>query len=179
MNLTFQYYTSYPYPEGGEREFTNYMTLLVLGAILLPLWVIQIVHEIKEISAGDDLEIMEHFTNWANQLDLVHLVMTPVMLINSCTITPLFFEQVTSNQLAAFVCFSVVAKSFDWLKLFDNTAFYILLIEKTLSGITYFLTPFWIACLMFAMPMVIMKSKCSWHRGGGLTSNARQGGSVR
>ena len=59
--------------------------------------------------------------------------------------------------MAALASFCCIAKCFDWLKLFDETAFYILLIEKTIVGIVDFMTPFWIACIMFGMPTVILK----------------------
>ena len=72
---------------------------------------------------------MLHFREWQNMLDSLHLVLTPITIVNSLTQTPMIFEQETSNYFAALVSFSVIAKSFDWLKLFDCTAFYMLLIE--------------------------------------------------
>ena len=157
MNLIFCYYTSLAYPMPGEqREMTSYMTCLILGVIDIPFWFWQFKQEFAELASSGAMEIVRHFRDWANWLDAIHLLITPLLIVNNSLRSP-FIKSETNDQLAALISFCVIAKTYDWLKLFEGTAFYILLIERTVYSIKDFLTPFWIALVMFGMPMVILK----------------------
>ena len=155
INLTFLYYSSISYPQDGNRGQTNYVTVLTFALATLPFWAWQFKQEYRELY-GAGLNFLNHFKDWANWLDTVHLFLTPVLIFSNLWKAPMLQSE-TNDQIAALVAFSVIAKVYDWLKLFDGTAFYILLIEMTLYKIIDFLTPFWIALVMFGMPMVILK----------------------
>ena len=53
--------------------------------------------------------------------------------------------------------FFLVVKIFDWLRLFDKTTFYILLIEETIQDVIPFLTIFTVSLLMSSIPMSIIQ----------------------
>ena len=50
----------------------------------------------------------------------------------------------------------MVLKVFDWLRLFEPTAFFILLVEQTLKDIRFFIILILLALLMFGFPFVIL-----------------------
>lgn len=49
-----------------------------------------------------------------------------------------------------------MVKLFDWLRLFEDTAFYILLVSETMSDIKAFMILLVIAMLMFGLPMMML-----------------------
>ena len=49
-------------------------------------------------------------------------------------------------------------KVFDWMRLFDQTSFYIQLIQQTAKDIAVFLGLLFISLLMFGIPMVMLNS---------------------
>ena len=60
--------------------------------------------------------------------------------------------------MAAFATFSMFVKVFDWMRLFDQTSFYIQLIQQTAKDIAVFLGLLFISLLMFGIPMVMLNS---------------------
>ena len=52
-------------------------------------------------------------------------------------------------------CF-VILKLFDWLRLFENTAFYVLLLKQTLKDIKIFIVLIFVALATFGIPMIIL-----------------------
>ena len=67
-------------------------------------------------------------------------------------------EITTQAYIGAIDGFVMVAKLFDWLRIFDNTAFYILLIKKTIIGIIPFMILFVVSIGMSALPHRILKA---------------------
>ena len=47
-------------------------------------------------------------------------------------------------------------KGYDWMRLFERTAFYILLIQETIADVAPFLTLLVISLLMFGFPMIML-----------------------
>jgi len=58
--------------------------------------------------------------------------------------------------MAAIASFCMLAKVFDWLRLFEETAFYILLMSETLKDISSFLILLLTALMMFGVPMIML-----------------------
>ena len=58
--------------------------------------------------------------------------------------------------MAAFSSCSLMIKFYDWLRLFESTSFFILLIERTLNDILYFMILFTVAILAFGLPMSML-----------------------
>ena len=60
--------------------------------------------------------------------------------------------------MAAFAIFSMFVKVLDWMRLFDQTSFYILLIKQTIKDIAAFLGLLFISLLMFGIPMIMLNN---------------------
>ena len=60
------------------------------------------------------------------------------------------------RMMASLASCTILLKVFDWLLLFEDTAFYILLLEQTIKGISHFLILLVIALSMFGIPLVIL-----------------------
>ena len=81
-----------------------------------------------------------YFCSFWNIIDVLGLLLVVYVLISTglgLGLTPLSALRV----IAAFgSCFTLI-KLFDWLRLFEDTAFYVLLVAETLKDIRYFLLP--------------------------------------
>ena len=60
------------------------------------------------------------------------------------------------RQIAAITSCLVTFKLFYWLRLFENTAFYILLLKQTLKDIKIFIVLIFVALATFGIPMIIL-----------------------
>ena len=60
--------------------------------------------------------------------------------------------------MAAFATFSMFVKVLDWMRLFDETSFYIHLIKQTGKDIAAFLGLLFISLMMFGVPMIMLNS---------------------
>jgi len=58
--------------------------------------------------------------------------------------------------MAAIASCTLMMKVFDWLRLFEQTAFYILLVEETMRDVSSFLILLTTALMMFGVPMVML-----------------------
>ena len=59
-------------------------------------------------------------------------------------------------MVAAIASLCLIAKTFDWLRLFEGTAFFIRLIEETLYDITFFLLLMILGLLMITIPFLLI-----------------------
>ena len=64
----------------------------------------------------------------------------------------------TQTYMGAIVSFFLISKSFDWLRIFEETSFYIMLILATIWDIRPFMVLFIVALVMFALPLTILNS---------------------
>ena len=58
--------------------------------------------------------------------------------------------------MAALASILIVAKIYDWLRLFEITAFYVQLLEATIKGIGSFMLLFFVALLLFGLPFSML-----------------------
>ena len=100
-------------------------------------------------------EKLEYFTELFNWIDLTGLFLTLIIIL----ITIFELDWVANEKLivlSAIATGFVLIKIFDWLRLFQGTSFYILLIEYTLRDVSQFLIILFLALLTFGMPLHIM-----------------------
>ena len=110
--------------------------------------------EILQYRATGDFK--KHFWNFWNLVDLFALSLTSVLsthwLLN--WIFDITWVDVSDLRLmAAFASFLLIAKIFDWLRLFESTAFYVQLLRATLINISSFMLLFFVAILLFGLPL--------------------------
>ena len=68
-----------------------------------------------------------------------------------------FFKVSWIRAIAAATCLLLILKLFDWCRLFDETAFFITLIIKTLKDIGSFIQLMFLAVFCFGVPLMILQ----------------------
>ena len=98
---------------------------------------------------------MRYFTYIWNQIDCIGLVLVFIILLGSGFKGDLISYE-SLRILAAFGSQLVLIKLFDWLRIFDGTAFYVLLIWETIYDIRYFFLLLLITLSVFGIPLIIL-----------------------
>ena len=86
---------------------------------------------------------------------MVSLSFTLIIVLSSIfghALLPLSFLR----PVASIASMTLMFKVFDWLRLFEKTAFYYLLLEETMHDIDSFLILLMTALMMFGVPMVML-----------------------
>lgn len=125
---------------------------MVLIAILTSLsWLRIVIEEVRQLK--DNLEI--YFTSIWNYFDMVHLTLTMVILsFNSVGSEAIAVED--QRAMAAIIVFFLMLKAYDWFRLFQSTAFYIMLIQETILETGFFIILFMMALVMFGLPTLFL-----------------------
>lgn len=77
-----------------------------------------------------------------------------ILLVTITRMTFVPFEVL--RVMAAFgSCFTLL-KLFDWLRLFEETAFYVLLVQETIKDIKYFILLLITTLMMFGVPLLML-----------------------
>ena len=97
----------------------------------------------------------DYFKNPWNVNDFISLSLTLVIVVLSVQEQAYLSPEIL-RQLAAIASCALLLKVYDWLKLFDRTAFYILLLDETMRDVGSFLILLFTALLMFGMPMIML-----------------------
>lgn len=151
-----------------EREE---LIFIILGSITLVLWANQVKNEIQQFCGSRSA--LTYFTSIWNLFDIFGLAavaviaviqMSSQLSVQQTTYIPGEYLQYTADLIdihtlriiAAVASFCLIAKFFDWLRLFDTTAFYIDLLYETLSGIKAFLILIVTSLMLFGVPMVML-----------------------
>ena len=104
------------------------------------------------MSQEQKLDYFKEFFNW---IDISGMLLTLAILF----LTLLEIEWLSFGSLrlmAALATWSLLIKAYDWMRLFDSTAFFILLIENTLGDIKAFMVLLSIALLTFGLPLSML-----------------------
>ena len=93
--------------------------------------------------------------NFWNLNDLVAFSLTLIIEVHT-TFELTLIEVKTLRVMAAFACFGLLLNVYDWLRLFESTAFFVTLVEKTLKDIKWFMLLFFLALLVFGVPYALI-----------------------
>jgi len=86
---------------------------------------------------------------------MLAITLTLIVVISSVPIDPLIpLERL--RPVASIASCALLLKVFDWLRLFEPTAFYILLMQETIRDIRWFLILILTALATFGVPMIIL-----------------------
>lgn len=96
-----------------------------------------------------------YFKKLWNVTDFTSLSLTMIILVASVPKEALISPEIL-RQFAAFASCTLLIKVYDWLKLFETTAFYILLLDETMRDVSSFLILIFTALMMFGMPMIML-----------------------
>ena len=102
----------------------------------------------------------EHFSSPYNILDILQLSSTLWITIANLPEGGSAIKE-THRVIAAISIFIIWFKLFDWLRLFEETAFYLKLIFKTLSDIGTFIVLFIVGLAMFGSAMFMLQNNDS------------------
>ena len=95
------------------------------------------------------------YKNLWNVVDLVALTLTLVITVHSI-LGRTNIDKYSLSTMAAVASSLIVAKIYDWLRLFEMTAFYVQLLEATIKGIGSFMLLFFVAMLLFGLPFSML-----------------------
>ena len=131
----------------ADRYFHKSMGGLVSLLLLYSVWI-----EVKQLISKKNK--CEYFLDPYNYLDVAGQTLTAFILVVTLSDREqLFFDFAQLRVMASIAVCLLLFKLFDWLRLFDRTAFYILLIENTMLGIRGFMLVFLLALITFGLPM--------------------------
>ena len=90
-----------------------------------------------------------------NWVDMMNLSLTLLVIIAS--FEPFAFLEIeTLRAFASIAGCLLMLKVFDWLRLFEPTAEYVLLIQETIMDTGFFMILIFFALLMFGIPLIIL-----------------------
>ena len=102
-----------------------------------------------------------YFIRWWNWPDLIVLAMTGIASVNQ--LLKFFFmpdrrliDLEVLQVMGAVSSGLLMVQFYNWLRLFDNTAFYVRLITQTIRRIRYFLLLFVVALALFGLPLNLL-----------------------
>ena len=126
------------------KTFGSFSVLLLLDAVRL---------EYKQLMSMESK--LDYFKEIFNLIDITGILLTFTIILST------LFEQAWLDEqnlriMAAFSSCSLMIKFYDWLRLFESTSFFILLIERTLNDILFFMILFTVAILAFGLPMSML-----------------------
>ena len=115
-------------PKEGMEQAKN----VILATLTLIFWSWQLLHEFTQfrIACYSDNSIWDYFGP-QNIGDIICLTLTPVLCLTNYGDVP-SIELETQAYMGAIVAFFLVSKCFDWLRIFEETSFYITLIINTI-----------------------------------------------
>ena len=100
---------------------------------------------------------MNHYRSVWNVNDAIWLTLCPVIVLTSIP-SQTWIDIDSLASMAAFATFSMFVKVLDWMRLFDQTSFYIRLIKKTGKDIAAFLGLLFISLMMFGIPLIMLNN---------------------
>ena len=152
--LTILYFTTMlnDKQESQNEDDDSYLSQKVfLSLLIFPFWLNSTRNEFKQLKA---LRV-DYFKSMWNVVDVANITLTALVIVTS--FKPLaFYSSETNKVIASIASCLLTFKVFDWLRLFENTAFFILLVRQTLIDIGSFLILIIFAWLTFGLPMVIL-----------------------
>ena len=117
------------YPKEWGNEEIQTLCFSIATVLLLPYIMLT---EIQQFRAEDNK--MNYFRSLWNLADIISLPLTAIVTLHYLFgLTKIDVKDL--RTMAAFASSLLVAKIYDWLRLFENTAFYVQLLEATIFSI--------------------------------------------
>ena len=153
------------------KNETEWLIFVILGSTTLVLWANQVKSEIQQLFGyKSKIRYLLNFWNWFDIIGLATVfVITVTQMCSQLSlqpetiIPPEYFafganliDIQTLRLMAAYACFNIVAQIFNWLRLFEGTAFYIMLLVDTLRDVQAFLVLIVASLTWFGLPMVML-----------------------
>ena len=98
---------------------------------------------------------MRHFSSLWNVNDLVGLALILCIVLTSM-LEKSWIPIEKLRILASIASCSQILKAYDWMRLFEGTAFYILLISETIKDIRAFVILLFVGLMLFGVPLFML-----------------------
>ena len=131
-------------------EFSKWRRI-VLAALILIVWSYHVLLEVYQLKSN----VCKYFKSVWNWNDMIALILTFIVIAASVPEDPLISLE-KLRPVASIASCALMLKVFDWLRLFEQTAFYIKLMQETLKDIRAFLILILTALATFGIPMIIL-----------------------
>ena len=119
---------------GAEpREGMEQAKIVILATLTIILWFWQVWQEFVQFrndwNSGDNIwvYIWDYLSSLNNIGDVICLTLTPYLCLTNYGDAPSMGLE-TQAYMGALVSFFLISKCFDWLRIFEETSFYIMLI---------------------------------------------------
>ena len=154
----------------NQSEF-DVTTFVICGSVTLLLWFLYFINEIMKFNGTDrKLDYLNSTWNWINiiALSFVFLISVTQMgtllntledtyILGQCFSFAVDMIDVESLRImAAIASFCILAKVFDWLRLFEQTAFYVMLVTETQRDIRAFIILLFTSLMLFGVPLEML-----------------------
>ena len=106
-------------PEDSTRK----VLIWILGVSNFALWCYQALSEIKQVK--NEEKSCNHFKSVWNWFDMAGILLTLFVIVCGANEPDALVNKESLRVVAAFASFFILLKTFDWLRLFEGTAFYI------------------------------------------------------
>ena len=133
MIITLWFILSITSAGAEPREGMEQAKIVILATLTIILWFWQVLQEIIQFRNDWNSEhsiwvyIWDYFSSLNNIGDIICLSLTPALCLTNYGDAPSLGLE-TQAYMGAIVSFFLIAKCFDWLRIFDETSFYIMLI---------------------------------------------------
>ena len=127
---------------------------------VLVLWLKQVYVEVQQARAVG----CSYLKSFWNLVDVFGLLFVLIVLLRAFNPSPLLSME-AMRVIAAFGSFCTLVKLIDWLRLFEQTAFYVLLVQITLEDITYFMLLVLTTLMMFGVPLLMLDANSAEDKG--------------
>ena len=155
--LTVYYFHRALHPDTVEERLTSdvwsndRIADKVIGIVITPLLAYSIWIEVMQIkNLKNKCEYFKEAFNW---IDMTGISLTIIILAVTLSEQDWMISFEHLRVMASIATCFLIFKLFDWLRLFEGTSFYILLVENTLSDIVWFLAVFLLSLVTFGLPM--------------------------
>ena len=135
----------------ADTELATTIPMQVFCGVVFLLWLSQVYLEVLQLKDAG----LSYFRSFWNQVDVTGLLSTLIILFMTSTGLDWIPPQAL-RVIGAFASCLSFMKLFDWLRLFEQTAFYVLLIGETIYDIRYFVLLLLTTLVMFGVPLVIL-----------------------
>ena len=137
--------------DAAENEDNGSILLTCLCICTILLWLRQTYIEVVQAKN----EGWRYLCSFWNFVDITGLLLAFVVYLMTGVKSELLSFEVLRVFAAFASCFTLI-KLFDWLRLFEQTAFYVLLLEITMQDIKYFFLLVLATLMMFGVPLLML-----------------------
>lgn len=146
-------YMIYMLDDTDDLTDADILVKIVLSLLILLLWTRQVYFEIIQLYNDG---FVDYFRSLWNYNDIANYSLTAFVIVVNSFFKDDLIEMDLLRAIAAVTIALVILKCFDWLRLFEKTAFYVLLMRRTFGDMIWFMLLILLTFFMLGLPMVLL-----------------------